>query len=112
MTAQAGGDLGFLARGVFPEMDSVIFSLKPKEVSEPVPFRSAFCILKVTERKDARLKTFEEARTDVQARVHAEKVKKALEETIAELKKAYPVTLDEKALEKLGQGKSPDRAGR
>jgi len=112
MTAQAGGDLGFLARGVFPELDSVIFSLKLKEVSEPVPFRSAFCILKVTERKDARLKTFEEARTDVQARVHAEKVKKALEETIAELKKAYPVTLDEKALEKLGQGKSPDIAGR
>jgi parvulin-like peptidyl-prolyl isomerase len=112
MTAQAGGDLGFLARGVFPEQDSLIASLKLNQASDPVPFRGAFCILKVTERKEARSKTYEEARTDVQTRVHAEKVKKALEGTIAELKKAYPVTLDEKALEKLGQGKSPDRAGR
>ena len=112
MTAQAGGDLGFLARGVFPEQDSLIASLKLNQASDPVPFRGAFCILQVTERKEARFKTYEEARTDVQTRVHAEKVKKALEETIAELKKTYPVTLDEKALEKLGQGKSPDRAGR
>jgi parvulin-like peptidyl-prolyl isomerase len=111
MTAQAGGDLGFVSRGVFPELDSVIASLKPNQLSNPVPFRGAFSILKVSERKEARLKTFEEARADVQARVHAEKVRKGLEETIAELKKTYPVTLNEQALEKLGQGKKPRKPG-
>ncbi len=105
MSAQSGGDLGFLSRGVFPEMDSVMFSLKPNQTSNPVPFRNAYCLLKVTERKEARLKTYEEARSDVQTRLHAEKVRNALEETIALLKKTYPVTLDEKALEQLGQGK-------
>jgi peptidyl-prolyl cis-trans isomerase C len=105
MTSQSGGDLGFLGRGTFPEMDSVIWSLKPKAVSAPIPFRGAFCILLVSERKEARLKTYDEARPDVQARLHAQKAKQILEETVAGLKKTYPVTIYEQVLEKLGQKK-------
>lgn len=106
MTTQAGGDLGFLARGTFPELDAAIFSLKPKAFSGPIPFRGAFCILMVTERKEAREKSFDEARSDIQARVHAQKAKQYLEETTAGLKKKYPVTIDEQVLGKLGQDKT------
>lgn len=97
--------MGFVGRGTFPELDTVIFTLKLNQLSNPVPSRGAYLILKVTERKEAREKTFDEARTEIETKVHADKAKQILEETIAGLKKTYPVTVDEQVLAKLGQEK-------
>lgn len=104
MTAGAGGDLGYITRGLFPELDSLIFSLRPKAVSGVVPFGGAFCLLQVTE---ARTKPYEEVQVLLRSRLQAEKTRKALEDLTVQLKKTYPVTINESTLEKLGQGKQP-----
>jgi peptidyl-prolyl cis-trans isomerase D len=51
-TAEKGGDLGFIKRGEMPSaFDSVAFSLKPGEPSEPVRTPSGYELVQVVERK-------------------------------------------------------------
>ncbi|WP_298272834.1 peptidylprolyl isomerase [Geobacter sp.] len=51
-SASAGGELGYIARGYMPpEFDSVAFSLKIGEVSEPVRSNYGFHIIEVLDRK-------------------------------------------------------------
>ncbi len=51
-TASRGGEFGFLSRGqLIPALDSIIFNLKPGEISRPVKTEGGWHILKVYEIK-------------------------------------------------------------
>lgn len=67
-TAQKGGDLGFVEPGMLdPLVEAALSAVKPGEPGELVQGSSGFHIVKVTELKPARVKTFDEVRAELEA---------------------------------------------
>ena len=66
-SAQQGGDLGFFEAGqMVPEFDKVAFTLKPGEVSDVVTTQFGYHIIKVVDKKNARLIPLEEAKPQIE----------------------------------------------
>ena len=68
-SAAAGGDLGFIDQGTMkdvPEFEAALYKLKPGEISEPVESRLGFHIIRLTAVRPAQVKSFEEARAQVE----------------------------------------------
>jgi peptidyl-prolyl cis-trans isomerase SurA len=69
-SAAAGGDLGRLVRGEMnPELEKAAFALAPGEVSDPIPSGESYRILKVLEKTEASVVSFEEAKAAIKQRL-------------------------------------------
>lgn len=65
-SAPNGGDLGYFSRGrMLPAFDIAAFALKVNEVSDVVQTEAGYHIIKVTDKKEAGRKTFEQARDEI-----------------------------------------------
>jgi peptidyl-prolyl cis-trans isomerase C len=65
-SAPKGGYLGFFKRGPIEQpFEKAAFALKVNEVSDVVQTRFGYHIIKVTDRKEAGVKTFEQAKDDI-----------------------------------------------
>ena len=63
-----GGDMGYIQRGqVIPEIEAAAFDLQVGETSPIVTSGHGFHLIRVTDRKPARVIAFTEARADIQA---------------------------------------------
>jgi len=86
--ADDNGDFGFVDKGQMREdFEKVIFSLKPGEVSDPVKADTGYYIFKVEEKRESRVRTLSEARTDIENIIFREKAQKRYQEWIAKLKR-------------------------
>jgi peptidyl-prolyl cis-trans isomerase D len=66
LSASAGGDLGFVARGdLNPSVEDVLFELGKGEISEPVRTELGFQIIQLTDVKPAVQQAFSEVREEV-----------------------------------------------
>jgi len=65
-TAPKGGDLGFFGEGrMVKEFQDVAFNMKVGEVSKPVRTRFGYHIIKVTDKREDRKKTFDEVKDQI-----------------------------------------------
>ncbi|RPH35285.1 MAG: hypothetical protein EHM91_17430, partial [Planctomycetota bacterium] len=65
-SAKNGGDLDYFARGrMVPEFDDVAFKLQPGEISGLVKSQYGFHIIKVTDKKDATVRSLDEVRPQI-----------------------------------------------
>jgi len=65
-SAPRGGDLGFRPRGYWdPRFEKVAFELKIGQISDIVETQFGYHIIKVTDRKEAGIKQFEQAKGDI-----------------------------------------------
>lgn len=85
------GDLGTLKKG---ELDSTlqvaIASLKPGEMTAWVQAKAGWYLLKLEEKKDSRLKSFEEVKKEIEEKIFSDKRTKKLKEFLKEIKeKSY-----------------------
>lgn len=86
--ASEGGDLGFVPRGQMrEEFDSVIFTLKPGEVSSPIKTDTGYYIFKVEEKKDPYLPPLSEMRDDIENTIFRDKAQQRYKEWMAKLKR-------------------------
>jgi hypothetical protein len=70
-SAAAGGDLGRLVRGEMnPELEKAAFALAPGEVSDPIPSGESYRILKVLEKTEPSVVSFEEAKAGIKQRLN------------------------------------------
>lgn len=77
-TREAGGELGWLAPGQLPAvLDRAALALDAGEVSEPVRHGDHLYVLKILEREESNLPTYDEARGELSERVYMEKMNKA-----------------------------------
>lgn len=69
-SASQGGDLGFFSRGMMVRpFEEAAFRLKPGQISDPVESDFGFHIIKVTDIKPAKMKTFEQVRPEIEAQL-------------------------------------------
>ena len=67
-SANQGGDLGFLEKGTSePAFEAKLFSMKAGEISEPVLTSQGYHVIKLVEIEAERVKTFAEARSDLES---------------------------------------------
>ncbi len=86
-SASTGGDLGFSTGDTFPEeMEVAIAKLELGEVSQPVETDAGTHIIKLTERRDGEMPTFEEMRAELTERIQLESARADLLSTTESLK--------------------------
>jgi peptidyl-prolyl cis-trans isomerase SurA len=84
---EAKGDLGTLKKGELDKtLEAAVDKLKINEVSPWVAAKTGWYLLKLEERKDSYLRTFDDARTEVQEKLMAEKRQKKSDEYVASLR--------------------------
>ena len=75
-TAPKGGDMGWVQKGMLDEQtERVLFSMKAGEVSQLVPGRDGFRILKTEEIRDEQQKTLDEVKDQILQTLKKEKAK-------------------------------------
>ena len=86
-TRENGGDTGLFRRGqMVPPFEQAAFALEPGEISDPVETAFGVHILKLEERREARLLPLDEIRDQLLAHVREERMAAAEREEIARLR--------------------------
>jgi peptidyl-prolyl cis-trans isomerase C len=84
---QTGGDLDYFSRErIMPEFAEAAFKLKPNEISAPVRTQFGLHLIKLTDHKDPRTATLEEARPQIAAYLQESKRREAISRLLASLR--------------------------
>ena len=78
------------------EFEDAAFNMGVGEISDPVKTQFGYHIIKVTNKNDESVRTFEEAKPDIERLVRREKEKDLYKHTVERLYKKYNVTKNSK----------------
>ena len=105
-----GGDLGWFGKGsMIPEFEKVAFSLKEGEVSGIVKTQFGYHIIKLTGKRPAGIRPFDEVKDQIKAALLPEKQQEVFKKLKEDLKKSAKLSIKEDALKGLG-GKGAQEA--
>ncbi|SPE54346.1 hypothetical protein SBV1_1850001 [Verrucomicrobia bacterium] len=90
-----------------PVADAILQLKLRGEIAGPIATPRALYLIQLTERRDAQLTPFQQARVEVQKRLVRERRQKALAEYFAGLKKQFPIAINESALKQAVQASQP-----
>jgi len=97
--SKKGGDMGWYEKGDLPsDMENVIFSLNPGQVSQVVKTALGYHIFRLDRKEKARMLTFPEVRDRIKRKLLEEKRDKALNDWLTKLKHEYKVKIYEENL--------------
>ncbi|NVO00832.1 MAG: peptidylprolyl isomerase [Geobacteraceae bacterium] len=89
-----GGDLGTFKKGeMLPEIESVVISMKPGEVSELVTTQAGFHIIKLEEKNEGKLKPFESVKASIDDLLYKKKSEERFKQWAEELRKGAAVDI-------------------
>lgn len=85
--ANAGGDIGFIEKGmILPEVESVAFTLPLNQTSPVIESPVGFHIIRVIDRRGAGIKAIESVRDEIREKLDMEKVEKKFAEWLTTLR--------------------------
>jgi peptidyl-prolyl cis-trans isomerase D len=85
-SAAKGGDLGTFSRGsMVKAFDDAVFSMKPGEISQPVESEYGYHVIRVTAVNPAQIRSFNEARPDIEKELKKQRVSRVYAETAEKL---------------------------
>ncbi len=91
-SGKEGGDLGFFGKGqMVPEFDEAVNKAEIGKVVGPVKTQFGWHVIRVDERRAAGSRPLEEVKEQIRSQLLPEKQKTALEQYVADLKKAHPI---------------------
>lgn len=97
-SAEKGGDLGWFARGAMvPEFEKAAFGLKEGELSNVIKTQYGFHIIKVTGKRPAGARSFDEVKDQIKAAMLPAKQQEVLQTLKETLKKDAKITIKEDA---------------
>jgi len=100
--APKGGDLGWFSKGsMIPDFEKVAFGLKEGETSGIVQTKFGYHIIKVTGKRAAGTRSFEEVKDQIKAALLPEKQQETFKKIKEDLKKNAKINLKEDALKDL-----------
>lgn len=86
-SAENGGKLGFIEKGQFIEkFEEVAFNLEVGTISEPVETEYGYHIIKVSDKKEASTKSFEEVKSQIKDQLFNQKRQQAVNDYIQNLR--------------------------
>jgi parvulin-like peptidyl-prolyl isomerase len=95
-SAQQGGDMGYLHGGMLPDgTQQVLNAMKPGEISNPVQLLEGMAVFRLTDRKVAKLNSFEAVQGRAQDLLQRDQADQAWKKLIAELRKKTPAQVDQ-----------------
>ncbi len=93
---QRGGDLGFFGKGkMVKEFEDAAFAMEKGKVSEPVKTQFGYHIIKVTDKKEAGILSFEEIKENLKRELTKAKQSFYYNQKINQLKNTYKVEIFE-----------------
>ncbi|MEW5852614.1 MAG: peptidyl-prolyl cis-trans isomerase [Myxococcota bacterium] len=96
---ERGGDLGFFAQGVMPEVfDKVCFTLEPGQISDVVPSEYGHHVFQVTERRPEQSQPLEAVGGDIRDALRQRQVEEAEARLLQELRTKATLVKDRDAL--------------
>ncbi|HOT29597.1 MAG TPA: peptidyl-prolyl cis-trans isomerase [Candidatus Ozemobacteraceae bacterium] len=91
-SGKEGGDLGFFGKGqMVPEFDEAVNKAEIGKIVGPVKTQFGWHVIRVDERRPAGSRPLEEVKEQIRNQLLPEKQKTALEQYVADLKKAHPI---------------------
>ena len=101
-TAAKGGDLGWFSKGsMVPEFEKVAFSLKEGQLSDIVKTQYGFHIIKVTGKRPAGVRSFEEVKEQIKAALMPAKQQEFFQKIKDDLKKTAKISVKEDVLKSM-----------
>jgi len=86
-TASSGGEMGWVKKGeLIRELNEVIFSLKPGDVSHVIQTPVGFHIFEVEEKRSSKARDFSEVKEMIEQKIYSQKIEKGIQGFIEELK--------------------------
>ncbi|GFO58953.1 peptidylprolyl isomerase [Geomonas silvestris] len=100
--AAKGGDLGWFGKGsMLPDFEKVAFSLKEGAISDIVKTKFGYHIIKVTGKRPAGTRTFDEVKDQLKAALAPEKQQETFKKIKEDLKKSAKINVKEDAVKGL-----------
>ncbi len=101
-TAAKGGDLGWFSKGsMVPDFEKAVFSLKEGELSNVVKTPYGFHIIKLTGKRAAGIRSFDEVKDQIKAAIMPSKQQAFFQQLKDSLKKGAKISVKEDALKAL-----------
>lgn len=101
--AAKGGDLGWFSKGsMVPEFEKVVFGLKEGETSGIVKTQFGYHVIKLTGKRPAGIRTFDEVKEQIKAAILPSKQQEVFQKLKDDIKKDAKVTIKEDVLTGMG----------
>ena len=98
-TASRGGDVGYFRKGqVVPEFENVCFNLKQGQVSDIIHTQFGYHIIKLTDKKNETIQSFEEAKPGIENELKVKKRNEVFDKLVLDLKNKYRVNIENDAM--------------
>lgn len=107
--ASKGGDLGWFGKGsMIPEFEKVVFAMKENQTSDVVKTKFGYHIIKLTGKRAAGERTFEDVKEQIKASMLPGKQQEVFQKLKEDLKKSGKYTIKEDVLKGLGGAPSAE----
>lgn len=104
-TASRGGDIGYFREGqLVPDFEKAALKLKVGEVSDIVHTQFGYHIIKLTDKKESAVETFEKARRAIEGELGKKKRAELFDGLVSNLRKKYNVEIQDETLKALDWG--------
>jgi peptidyl-prolyl cis-trans isomerase C len=102
-TASRGGDVGYFRTGqLIPDFEKECLKLDVGETSGIVHTQFGYHIIKLTDKKDSAVKSFEESKRDIEEMLKKQKRRELFDKLVLSLKEKYSVRIDDGVFQSLG----------
>ena len=108
-SGKSGGDVGYFTREqLVPEIEEACFNMQVGEISGIVKTQFGYHVIKLTERKEPRVKNLSEVRDAVEQSLGRRKKKAHFNEFVSRLKEKSKITINHKLLATISEEAPPE----